>query len=65
MIIETAKEYWTIVRRYNQHRDNPAMAGVAKRELAKLETTSPAVIIRATKFKPHSVSPIGTGPEVA
>lgn len=65
MIIETGLPYWTIVRRFNQHRSNPAIGGAAVRDMKKLEVTSPAINKRVVAFVKNNsprVFPTYTGP---
>ncbi len=50
MIIDKAKPFWTISRRYHANRLNPAMPGVAVRDMRKLETPSLAVQKRVNRF---------------
>lgn len=49
-ILTQAKAYWTISVRYHKHRLNPAMEGVALREMKALTPTSQAVLARVNQF---------------
>jgi hypothetical protein len=73
-LYEGGKEYWTIVRRYRQHKaDNPIMEKVAVRDMRRLldKNPLPSIAKRANQFisvhQKHSPSGFdpGSGPRYA
>jgi hypothetical protein len=67
--IESGKAFWTVAKRFHQHRDNPTMRPVAVNEMCKLQnaTQSQAVLRRVNGFialhhrDSRSDSPFGGG----
>jgi hypothetical protein len=67
--LDSGKQYWTIARRFHQHRDNPLMRPTAVMEMTRVqsETQSEAVLRRVNAFiavhhrDPLSNSPFGGG----
>jgi hypothetical protein len=73
MIIEKAKPYWTILRRFHLNRLNPGMSPVAVMDMRAVgeATTSPALTKRVNQFisvnqaRSPNDSPPNGGPKLA
>jgi len=64
ILLTDAKDYWAVARRYRMHKANPAMAGVACRDMDKmLGDHGPAVRRRIIQFttQHRPKTPSGSG----
>jgi len=70
LLLEDAKQYWTIASRMRRNASNPAMPGVACRDMDKLlgETSAPVrqrIIAFTTQHRPKPPKGTPPGPRFA